>query len=231
MTGRSCRPGWAAGAVLLLAMLPACSSHHRSTAGSAGRPGPSSAGASSSAGAPATSGKPTSGKPSSGKPSSGKPSGSAGQPSGSASSGGSEGSTTGQVEKCPITGANAVGAAFAAAVAHEQVSTSGIGSPLCTFDLSHSKTGVFGAVSATAISNYPAAAFAQSRKNSSGAQPVAGLGTSAFYVPSNHTLKVLSGSTALTLQYRGYLAGAGQPTDGQIRSALIVIARGYLAQH
>jgi hypothetical protein len=221
MTGRSCRPGWAAGAVLLLAVLPACSSHHRITAGSAGSSGSSSAGSSSSSGATASA-----------KPSSAKPSGSAGQPSGSASSGGgSEGSTTGQVEKCPVTGTNAVGAAFAAAVAHEQVSTSGIGSPLCTFDLSHSKTGVFGAVSATAISNYPAAAFAQSRKSSSGAQPVAGLGTSAYYVPANHTLKVLSGSTALTLQYRGYLAGAGQPTAGQIRSALIVIARGYLSQH
>lgn len=230
MTGRSCRPGWAAGAVLLLAMLPACSSHHRTAAGSAGSSGSSSAGSSSSGAA-------ASGKPSgSSKPSSARPSGSTGQPSGSASSGGassggSEGSTTGQVEKCPVTGTNAVGAAFAAAVAHEQVGTSGIGSPLCTFDLSHSKTGVFGAVSATAISNYPAAAFAQSRSSSSGAQPVAGLGTSAYYVPANHTLKVLSGSTALTLQYRGYLAGAGQPTAGQIRSALIVIARGYLSQH
>jgi hypothetical protein len=226
MTGRSCRPGWAAGAVLLLAMLPACSSHHHTTAGSAGGSGSSSAGSGSSSGATAASGK-----PSGSKPAGAKPSGSAGQPSGSASSGGSEGSTTGQVEKCPVTGSNTVGAAFAAAVAHEQVSTSGIGSPLCTFDLSHSKTGVFGAVSATAISNYPAAAFAQSRKSSSGAQPVAGLGTSAFYVPADHTLKVLSGSTALTLQYRGYLAGAGQPTDGQIRSALIAIARGYLSQH
>ncbi len=231
MTGRSRRSGWAAGAVLLLAMLPACSSHHRSTAGSAGASGSSSASSSSSSGATA-SGKPTT----SGKPSSAKPSGSAGQstggaPSSGASSGGSEGSTTGQDEKCPVTGSNAVGAAFAAAVAHEQVGTSGIGSPLCTFDLSHSKTGVFGAVSATAISNYPAAAFAQGRQSSSGAQPVAGLGTSAYYVPANHTLKVLSGSTALTLQYRGYLAGAGQPTAGQIRSALIVIARGYLSQH
>jgi len=224
MTGRSCRPGWAAGAVLLLAMLPACSSHHRTAAGSAGSSGSSSS--SSSSGATAASGKPTTSKPAGAKPS-----GSAGQPSGGASSGGSEGSTTGQVEKCPITGSNTVGAAFAAAVAHEQVSTSGIGSPLCTFDLNHSKTGVFGAVSATAISNYPAAAFAQSRKSSSGAQPVAGLGTSAFYVPANHTLKVLSGSTALTLQYRGYRAGAGQPTAGQIRSALIAIARGYLSQH
>lgn len=210
----------AAGAVLLLAMLPACSSHHRSTAGSAANAGSAPAGASSAPGGTAG-----------GKPTSAKPSGSVGPPSGSSSSGGSEGSTTGQVEKCPVTGTAAVGTAFAATVAHEQVGTSGIGSPLCTFDLSHGKTGVFGALSATAVSNYPTAAFAQSRKSSSGAQPVAGLGTSAFYVPAEHTLKVLAGSTALTLQYRGYLAGSGQPTAEKIRAALIAIARGYLSQH
>lgn len=218
----------AAGAVLLLAMLPACSSHHRaSTAGSAGSSGASSAIASSSSSTKSTGAKPSGSGASSGA----KPSGSASGSASSGSSGGSEGSTTGQVEKCPVTGTAAVAAAFAATVAHEQVGTSGIGSPLCTFDLSHGKSAVLGAVTATAISNYPAAAFAQSRRSSAGAQPIAGLGSSAFYLPSNHTLKVLAGSTALTLQYRGYLAGAGQPTADRIRAALIAIARGYLAQH
>jgi hypothetical protein len=220
VTGRS----WAAGGVILLAMLSACSSHHRTTANSAANSGAVSSPATGSASPGAT------GKSSSAKPSSAKPSSSTGKPS-STSSGGSEGSTTGQVEKCPVTSSAAVGAAFTATVAHEQVGTSGIGSPLCTFDLGHGQAGVFGAVSATAISNYPAAAFAQSRKSSTGAQPVAGLGTSAFYVPANHTLKVLAGSTALTLQYSGYLAGAAQPTADRIRAALITLARGYLSQH
>jgi hypothetical protein len=224
VTGRSRRRGWAAGAVILLAMLPACSSHHRTVDG----PGSNTGAQSSRSGSP--SGSASAGKTGTG---SAKASGSAGRPSGAATSksGGSEGSTTGQVEKCPVTGSVAVGAAFAATVANEQVGTSGIGSPLCTFSLSHGSSGVFGAVSATAISNYPAAAFAQSRRSSPGAQTVTGLGSSAFYVPANHTLKVLAGSTALTLQYNGYLAGAAQPTAGRIRSALITLARGYLAQH
>jgi hypothetical protein len=221
VTGRS----WAAGGVILLAMLSACSSHHRTTAGSAGPSG--SISNSTGSGKPAAS---------TGKPANpgAKPSGSAAKPSGTASStssGGSEGSSTGQAEKCPVTSSAAVGAAFAATVAHEQVGTSGIGSPLCTFDLSHGQAGVFGAVSATAVGNYPAAAFAQSRKSSPGAQSVAGLGTSAFYQPANHTLKVLAGSTALTLQYNGYLAGSVQPTAARIRAALITLARGYLSQH
>jgi len=215
----------AAGAVILLVILPACSSHHRTNAGPAASSGSAGGSASSSPHAAASSGKPTGNA---------KPSGSAGQSGATASSkssGGSEGSTTGQTEKCPVTGSVAVAAAFAATVAHEQVGTSGIGSPLCTFDLSHGEAGVFGAVSATAISNYPAAAFAQSRKSSPGAQSVAGLGSSAFYVPSNHTLKVLAGSTALTLQYSGYLAGSVQPTAARIRASLITLARGYLSQH
>jgi hypothetical protein len=157
--------------------------------------------------------------------------GNSGSAAASSPAGGVEGATGSPAEKCPVTSSAAVAAAFTAKVTGETVSTSGIGSPLCQFKLTKDKSGAFGGLSATAVANYPAAAFAQSNKSSPGAQPVTGLGNSAFYVPKNATLKVLVGSTAITLQYTGYLAGAAQPSPDQVRAALISLAKGYLAQN
>jgi hypothetical protein len=218
VTGRS-RWSWVAGAAITLAVtLSACTSHHSTAAGSSTGTGGSAV--------PTASGK-------SGAGTTGHPGTSTARPGGTATStaDGDEGATGSPVEKCSVTTSAAVGAAFAATVAHEQVGTSGIGSPLCTFSLSRGRAGVYGAVTATAISGYPASAFAQSKKNSSGAQTVAGLGSSAFYLARTGTLKVLAGSSALTLQYAGYLAGAAQPTPAQVRAALIALAKAYLAQN
>jgi hypothetical protein len=215
--GRARRHGWAAGAAIVLALvLPACTSGHREAAGNDVVSNP--AGSSGPAGSAARTG--TAAAPT--------------VPGGTASSapaGGSEGATGSPADKCLVTTSAAVRAAFAATVAHEQVGTSGIGSPLCTFSLSRAGAGPYGAVSATAVSGYPATAFAQSRRSSSGAQPLAGLGLSAFYVPASHTLKVLTGAGALTLQYTGYLAGPSQPTAQRIRAALIALAKAYLTQN
>jgi hypothetical protein len=224
VTGRSRWCGWVAGAAITLTVaLPACTSSHRNAAGSQagnGNPAATSAGSlSGTAGKPGASTRPTS--------SAARP----GSPATSSSGSGNEGATGSPAEKCPVTTSTAVGSAFAATIAHEQVSTSGIGSPLCTFSLKRGQAGVFGAVTATAIGGYPASAFAQSRRSSPGAQTLAGLGSSAFYLPRTSTVKVLDGSNALTLQYTGYLAGAAQPTADQVRAALISLARAYLSQN
>jgi hypothetical protein len=226
VTGRSRWCGWVAGAAITLTVaLPACTSSHRNAAGSpAGNGNP----AATSAGSPSGTG----GKP--GASTTTRPTSSAarpGSPATSSSGGGNEGATGSPAEKCPVTTSAAVGSAFAATVAHEQVGTSGIGSPLCTFSLKRGQAGAFGAVTATAISGYPASAFAQSRNSSPGAQTLAGLGSSAFYLPRTSTVKVLDGSNALTLQYTGYLAGSAQPTPDRVRAALISLAKAYLAQN
>lgn len=128
-----------------------------------------------------------------------------------------------------MTSTTAVAAAFAAKVAHETVTVTGIGSPLCQFTLVKGSAGAFGAVSATVVAKYPASAFTQSLKSSPGAEGVSGLGSGAFYVPKSTTLKVLFKGSAITLQYSGYLAGDTQPSGAAIRAALITLAEGYVA--
>jgi hypothetical protein len=221
---RARRRGWAAGAGIALSLASAaCTSGHRVATGN-----PATVGATSS-NSTGTPGGSAAGSPD--RTGTAGVSATASGTAGSKPSGGSEGATGSPGDKCPVTTSAAVGAAFAATVAHEQVGTSGIGSPLCTFSLSRTGAGPFGAVSATAVSGYPAAAFAQSRRSTAGAQPLAGLGLSAFYVPSTHTLKVLSASGALSLQYTGFLAGGSQPAAERIRASLIALAKGYLAQN
>ena len=221
---RARRRGWAVGAVILLSLtLAACTSGHHAAAGN---PVTSGAASASSAGAPGSSGT--------GSPARTGTAGASATAAGTASStpaGGSEGATGSPGDKCLVTTSAAVGAAFAATVAHEQVGTSGIGSPLCTFSLSRTGAGPFGALTATAISGYPAAAFAQSRRSTPGAEPLAGLGISAFYVPTTHTIKVLTGAGALTLQYTGYLAGGSQPAAARIRASLVALVKAYLSQN
>jgi hypothetical protein len=222
---RARRRGWAAGAAIALSLASAaCTSGHRVATGNPVSDGATSA---SSTGSPGGSGA--------GSPNRTGTAGASATASGTAASkpsgGGSEGATGSPGDRCLVTTSAAVGAAFAATVAHEQVGTTGIGSPLCTFSLSRTGAGPFGAVSATVVSGYPAAAFAQSRRSTTGAQPLAGLGLSAYYVPANHTLKVLTGSGALTLQYSGFLAGGYQPTAARIRASLIALAKAYLSQN
>ncbi len=145
--------------------------------------------------------------------------------------GGIEGATGKPGEKCQVTSSAAVATAFAAKVANETVTTSGIGSPLCKFTLTKAGAGALGGLSASVIAKYPAAAFAQSKKSSPGAQTVSGLGSSAFYVPKTSTLKVLVSGSAVTLQYAGYLAGSAQPSPDTVRAALISLATGYVQQN
>lgn len=146
-------------------------------------------------------------------------------------SGGIEGGTGKPGEKCQVTSSVAVAAAFAAKVASETVTVSGIGSPLCKFTLTKSGAGAIGGLSASVIAKYPATAFAQSKKSSPGAQTVTGLGSSAFYVPKTSTLKVLVTGSAVTLQYGGYLASSAQPSPDKVRAALISLATGYVQQN
>lgn len=205
----------AAGALLgALLLVAACTSGQRGATG----PRSSVGGPTALGSAPVTS--------SSSAPPSSKPAGSA--TAAPSQSGGVEGASTAPGEKCQVTSTAAVAAAFGAKVTHENVTTSGIGSPLCEFTLAKS-AGAFGGLSASAIAKYPASAFAQSKRSSPGAQTVVGLGSSAFYIPKTSTLKVLDSSAALTLQYSGYLAGNTQPSPAQVRAALISLARGYLA--
>ncbi|HJQ02106.1 MAG TPA: hypothetical protein VJ851_10930 [Jatrophihabitans sp.] len=217
------RRGWAAGAAIVLSLaLSACTSSHRTANGN-----PATTQPASSTGASGPSGKPTAG--SSTRTGTASVSATASGSAKSQPTGGSEGASGAPGDKCVVTTKAAVSAAFTATVVNEQVSTSGIGSPLCTFSLARAGAGPYGAVTATAISGYPAAAFAQSKRSTAGAQPLA-LGISAFYVPATDTIKVLTGSSALTLQYSGYLAGSVQPTAAHIRAALIALAKAYLSQ-
>ncbi|MGI8665366.1 MAG: hypothetical protein ACR2N4_04965 [Jatrophihabitans sp.] len=203
-------------AISSLVLLASCSSgHHRAASGASGSP---------TAGTSGTVASSTPAGPSGG-------SGTAKPTPTPSSFGGVEGATGTPGEKCPVTSSASVAAAFAAKVAHETVTTSGIGSPLCMFTLAPTRGAAFGGLSASVIAKYPAAAFAQSRKSSPGAQLVTGLGTSAFYVPKSTTLKVLDGASAITLQYTGYLAAGSQPSPAKIRSVLIALATSYVAQN
>ncbi len=207
-------------ALLCLAVAAGCSSGHKSAASHGGSAGSSTAigsGTPSQRSSPARSGAATTGG-----------SGAKASPS---QSGGVENPSSSPTEKCQLASSAAVAVAFAAKVAKELVSTSGIGSPLCQFLLAKPPAGPYGAVSATAVAKYPAAAFAQSKAASPGAQPLPGLGTSAFYVPKNNTVKVLYKGSALTLQYIGYVAAGEQPAADRIRSALISLATSYTAHN
>src|SRR4051812_15555096 len=112
VNGRVCRRGWAAGAAIVLGLvLPACTSGHRAATGN-----PVSGGATSSS----SSGTP--GSSAAGSPSRTGTAGASATAAGTAGSkpaGGSEGATGSPGDKCLVTTGAAVGAAFAATVAHQ----------------------------------------------------------------------------------------------------------------
>jgi hypothetical protein len=147
------------------------------------------------------------------------------------SSAGLEAGAPPAVDKCTVVTAAEVGAAFGLTVAQEDATTSGIGLPLCLFTLAGPRSGPLGRLSATLTPKFAAAAFAAARRNATGAEDVAGLASGAYYLPAAGTLKVLAGTTLLTLQYNPYQAGAEQPSRARLGSVLTVLARSYLSQN
>jgi len=205
------------------AALPGCSSTHHKATGTSATQGNASI-ASSSAPTMSSGSKP----PRTTKPnphSAARPSG----PSRStvSGSGGAAARSSGQ---CELTSASNVASAFGGRVGRETAATSGIGNPLCQFELTGSNTGVPGKVSVTIDASASPATFAKSKQQLAGAATVSGVGDAAFYLPGTATLHFLKGRNAGVIQ-ADFRMPHGMPRNpSQVQADSIVLAK-VMAAH
>ena len=142
-------------------------------------------------------------------------------------SGGAAARSSGQ---CALTSASNVASAFGGRVGRETAATSGIGNPLCQFELTGSNAGVPGKVSVTIDASASPATFAKSKQQMTGAATVSGVGDAAFYLPGTATLHFLKGRNAGVIQ-ADFRMPLGMPRNpSQVQADSIVLAK-VMAAH
>ena len=204
------------------ATLAGCSSTHHKATGTSATQGNSSI-ASSSAPTMSSGSKP---------PQTTRPNPHSAAPSGPSRStaGGSGGAAARSSGQCELTSAANVASAFGGRVGRETAATSGIGNPLCQFELTGSNTGVPGKVSVTIDASASPATFAKSKQQLAGAATVSGVGDAAFYLPGTATLHFLKGRNAGVIQ-ADFRMPHGMPRNpSQVQADSIVLAK-VMAAH
>jgi hypothetical protein len=132
--------------------------------------------------------------------------------------------------RCELTSASNVASAFGGRIGRETAATSGIGNPLCQFELTGSNTGVPGKLSVTIDTSASPASFAKSKQQMAGAATVSGVGDAAFYLPGTATLYFLKGRNSGVIQ-ADFRMPHGMPRNpSQVQADSIVLAR-VIAAH